>query len=408
MVERAILSQSIVDFAGAPQVGEKWIADTKVQGFGLRVWRKADGSVGKAYCVRASDQFGKSHRRTFDVTSRLEWRILRWKRNRLENEEFPSIGQFVEEARKWARDAVDEIKGRPTLADEEKTQRQAYKSSSNMRTVRRLAEVMLRGYAINGASQSYIDRLDKLFFGHVPARLLEKPLSKLAEKDVAKLTNFEAISPGNLKFLRPFIRRIFEFDSWLSNTRNLYDQLLYEDAINDKDQSVEKGILAGWEDEEVDQLFDFLLAEEKYWQQARCLYFYFSFSRAPLSQLMAARWDQFYELENSVAEHSDSESLRRIAWCYRKEAWYHERISPRDLAVLSNLKAASKSKSSESEFLFPSPLAGNAKHIRSIDHVWNKTLERFHFSDVSPRQFKLMLSESVSYRFRCLRDLGFF
>ncbi|MHC8494890.1 hypothetical protein ACTU44_19520 [Thalassospira sp. SM2505] len=405
MVERAILSQSIVDCVRVPQVGEKWIADTKVQGFGLRVWRKADGSEGKAFCVRASDQLGKSHRRTLDVTSRFEWRLATWKSSRSTTEKLPSLGLFVEAARDWARDTVDEIKGRPTLADEEKIQRQAYQSSARKRTVRRLAEVILRGYSVNGASQSYIDRLDKLFFGHVPAKLLDQPVSSLTEQDISMLSNFKVVSPGNLKFLRPFIGRIFELDSRLSNTRNLYYQLRRSATINDEDQNSEQQILANWDDAKISQLFDFLLAEKQYWQQATCLYFYFSFSRAPLSQLMAARWNQFYEFKNRTADSQDSESSGRIAWCYRDAAWHHESVSIRDLAVLSDIRAASLSNSRDNEYLFPSPFGEKVKHIRSVDHVWIRTLERFQFSYVSPRQFKLMLSESHSYRFRRLRDL---
>lgn len=405
MVERAILSQSIVDGADVPQVGEKWISDTKVQGFGLRVWRKSDGSAGKSYCVRASDQLGKSHRRTLDVTSLFEWRLATWNNSQSVNKGLPSLGQFIEAARDWARDTVDEIKGRPTLEGEEKIQRQAYQSSASKRTVRRLAEVILRSYSVNGASQSYIDRLDKLFFGHAPAKLLDRPVSSLTEQDISELANFKVVTPGNLKFLRPFIGRVFELDSRLSNTRDLYYALRLDATKDDQDQSSEQEILANWGDGEINQFFDFLLAEKKYWQQATCLYFYFSFSRAPLSQLMAARWKQFYEFKSNTADNIGSESSRRIAWCYRDAAWFHESVSSRDLAVLSDLRASSLSNSDGNEFLFPSPFGEKNDHIRSIDHVWIRTLERFRFAYISPRKFKLMLSESYSYRFRRLRDL---
>jgi len=394
MVERAILSQSIVDYAGPPQIGEKWIADTKVRGFGLRVWRRADGSAGKAYCVRASDQFGKLHRRTLDITSLWEWRLATWPSSKQYNRS-PSLGRFVQEAREWARDTVDQIKERPTLDDEEKAQLGAYVSSKHKRTLRKMVGVVLRGYAVNGASQSYIDRLDKLFFSHVPLEMIDIPVSSLTEEDITKLTNFNDVSPGNVRFLRPFLGRIFEFDSRLSNTRNLYYRAL-RIAGNDAEDTDNSGnILSDWQSVEVREFFDFFLVEEKYWQQALCLYFYFSFYKAPLSQVMAARWDQFYELKDRAEGVPNPNSQRNVIWCYREDAFYYESVSRKDLDILLKMR-----NSSEDPYLFPSQFAKQFNHIKSVDHVWGKALQRFKLSYVSPRQFKIMLSQNFAYKYR--------
>ena len=370
MVERARLSQSIVDATDAPKSGERWISDTKVRGFGLRVWRKADGSVGKAYCVRASDIAGKPQRRTFDLTSLFAWRLWERKHNRFSTDTAPTdIGRCVEEARNWARDTFDKMKGKLTLAEEEELQRAAYKSSAKKRTLRRVADVLLKGYLINGASQEYVDRLDKLFSKYVEKEIAALPVSSLPNERMRQLAEFEHITPGNLKFIRPFLRKIFELDAELSRSKNYFETALRENGYLERDESHSDNILEEWDRDKIDKFLDSFLSEDTYWQQGICLYFYFSFMRAPLSQVMAFRWDQLYELTLRFPQNDMESSRKKMAWCYRDKIHYRESISRNDVKALKLVQSFSTQKFPNCRFLFPSPFGEGESHIKSVDHV---------------------------------------
>jgi hypothetical protein len=51
MVERRLLTEQFVREVRPPATGERWIADTKQRGFGLRLWATS-GGAGKAFGVR--------------------------------------------------------------------------------------------------------------------------------------------------------------------------------------------------------------------------------------------------------------------------------------------------------------------------------------------------------------------
>lgn len=403
MVERAWLSQSIVDATDAPKSGERWISDTKIPGFGLRVWRKADGSVGKAYCVRASDITGRPQRRTLDITSLFDWRLLQWNDERFPEEAAQrDIGRFVEEARSWAQDTVDKMKGKLTLVEQEKTQREAYKSSAKKRTLRRVADVLLKGHIINGASQRYVDRLDKLFSLYVETEVANSPVSSLSKEQVHALANFKDVAPGNLKFIRPFLRKIFELDSLLSCSKNYFETAIFENGYFQVDEDQPENPLSEWSRDAVDEFLLSFLSEDAYWQQGICLYFYFSFMRAPLSQVLAFRWDQLYELTPRSHQNDIETPGIKLAWCYRDKGLYRESISRNDVKALKLAQSFSQQKFPNCCFLFPSPFGDGNSHIKSVDHVWAKTLKKYDLSYLSPRAFKRMLDENSYYRFRFL------
>ena len=65
MDERRRIDSDFLDSVRPPEIGERWIADTLVCGFGLRLWAGKKGG-GVAFCVRVSDLNGKSVRKTYD------------------------------------------------------------------------------------------------------------------------------------------------------------------------------------------------------------------------------------------------------------------------------------------------------------------------------------------------------
>jgi hypothetical protein len=71
MVERRRLTPEFVHSVTPPERGERWIADTKLKGFGLRLWATRSGG-NKAFAVRVLNANGHSIRKTFNLTG--QWR----------------------------------------------------------------------------------------------------------------------------------------------------------------------------------------------------------------------------------------------------------------------------------------------------------------------------------------------
>jgi hypothetical protein len=151
--------------------GERWIADTKIRGFGLRLWSTKSGGQ-KAFALRVSDQASRKMRRTFDPNK--TWQIA-----------FPSedykygLGDFLDEARKRAQDEIDKIKGRRTQDEIEWAERLSVGRLIRSMTLERAANALLRGLYANGAAERYRDRLDKLFARYVPEQIKTTPLATL-------------------------------------------------------------------------------------------------------------------------------------------------------------------------------------------------------------------------------------
>lgn len=119
MVERMWLTPDVVDALPLPGQGERWIADTQVRGFGLRLW-----PTGRAYAIRVSDQAGRAIRRSFAPDWGADWRD--WDMDRAfsrspDDEYAPRLGRFLDAARDWARVEIARAKGRSESAETEAT-----------------------------------------------------------------------------------------------------------------------------------------------------------------------------------------------------------------------------------------------------------------------------------------------
>jgi hypothetical protein len=182
MIERARLTPQQVFEATCPDRGERWIADTKIKGFGLRLWSTKSGGE-KAFVIRVSNSASKKVRRTFDISrasgTKLGFRLLG-------RQPKYGLGDYLEDAREWAQNEIDKIKGRPTVQDENWSRRREAGKLVLALSLESAAKALLAGLETKNASQRYIDQLYKLFALHIPEKIKSTPLEKLNAKQVAK------------------------------------------------------------------------------------------------------------------------------------------------------------------------------------------------------------------------------
>lgn len=117
MVTRAYLTKEFINSISLPEKGERWISDTVIKGFGLRIWRFGH-TTGAAFAIRTTDFDGKSVRRTYQPwvdystycppRSWVDFERLGHVRPKSKPMDLASHSDV---ARLWARDQIAELKG---------------------------------------------------------------------------------------------------------------------------------------------------------------------------------------------------------------------------------------------------------------------------------------------------------
>lgn len=283
------LTPEFVNALQPPEAGERWIADTVVSGFGIRIWATRSG-LGCAYAIRVADKSGRMVRKSFDIHAAV-YRSWEWRLNPVLT---PPRGDFLKEARKWAREEIALLKGRKPPS-ERRAEHRARKAAKVMAMPFQQAVTdHLDKMRSQGLTDAYVDRLEKLFFNHIPDRCYSQSLDSVSVPVLgAALAGLAEMSFGNAGILRSFISQVFiengRYVGPLHGVPNKLADAFWTELRARREQGDPQDGLPS--EEQYQALFDYLENEQKHWQQASCLRLYFAF-RAPLSRLMAAEWNQ--------------------------------------------------------------------------------------------------------------------
>ncbi len=391
MVERARLTSRFVFEAACPTQGERWIADTKIKGFGLRLWSTKSGGQ-KAFALRVSDPTSKKIRRTFvpSNTRRASFRN--------EQDEY-GLGDHLDEAREWAQDEIDKIKGRPTKYQTTKVERRAIAKLIRTMTLERAANALLMGLRADNASERYRDRLDKLFARHVPGKIKKTSLENLNPKQLSRALVKANASPGNVRVLRSFISQVLEravsFDGSLGR---FHDEFADEFSTQwERGRDVRYPELRKFPDKKYIEIFSALESDAEYWQQALAIRLYFIF-HVPLRRILCAQWKQIHD------------AYWYPYWPDEKKYWFEcrEKIEGDALAVLDKIKLIGARNFGASHVWFPSRSPRSTLHIPTVEHAWQRALRKSHVKYYPLREFSRSFREfnNPSYYISFLRQYG--
>lgn len=332
----------------------------------MRLWSTKSGGQ-KAYCIRVSDSAGKNVRRTFDHHDSIEFRLKIHFDNRM-----PELGELLDDARRWAIKERKSARRRLTLGQETVLQRdEANRHRKAVARVKRLslgraAESMLLGMYANGRSQNYIDRIDKLFAKHIPAKLKNTPLAKVSPRAMADALTNKAIPTGNVRILRAFIGQIFERAFSFYGPFGLFSNKFNKEfsRLWDVRRDVRFPELRKWEDADYQRLFQQLEVVSNSWQQAICIRLFFEFS-APLTRVMAAQWSQL--VDGSWYPY----------WPGQRRYWYPARQGIEEKAdeLLKHAASLVKRDFGSSSYIFPSAASGGSDHIKTVATAWRRALD---------------------------------
>lgn len=384
MVERLYLTPQIVDEVAAPALGERWIADSALKGFGLRVWRKKSGDAGKAYCVRTTDDAGRSTRRSWshwDLAYGSSWLFREY-----------SLGDLLERARSEARDHIDQIKGRATLADEEQLQRNSAALLARSLTLEGAAKGVLQAMAIRQVSQRSRDRTFKLFYQHVPAVLGAKLLTELTVADLEAVLSSSSLTPSNLETLRAFLGQAASVLSrfHLEGPLRFYDARDLKLAPRDRLD----GCLIDWDLKSFEHALSRLGERQDRWRQRMCIRFYLEF-HAPLVRVMRARWDEVFDVRGRRLRGLAEEARFYREWRWSDRPWHRERFTIQMNSHLMDVLRLVREQYPASPFLFPSSSGRRVPHIATVAHAWTEALHDLGLPFVSLKDFRERYHEEL-------------
>jgi hypothetical protein len=380
MPARTVLTKEVVNKASAPDKGERWIADTRIPGFGLRVWRNGSGEVGRAFGVRVRATDGQIHRKTFNVWDNLGSYYL-YRRYRYED---LTLGDLIEEARRWAEDSIDTLKGRTTLTEESEANRKSFGDVLGNIPLGRAMEAYLAGRRADGLTEAYLDRLDKLFVTFVSADTRALPIADVTSEMLLSSLSSPRLSTGNLRVLRPLLKGLFSRYRSMHWGRNVAADAAELIKGHSSDWPMPAEGLPAWPEARFTDFFEWLGEQEQYWQQGLCLSLFIRIYNVPLTRTMSARWDQFFMVEvGSWPSSHQKES--RPAWYWDVRPWRRHIFRSSDDRLVSKLL---ERQSPTSQFLFPSPYGRSVEHIRTVDHIWIAALAEFGLPYTSPIKFR--------------------
>jgi hypothetical protein len=361
-MKRRLLTPEFVDAIAIPEDGETWIADTKVRGFGVRAWAGKRGG-GKAYAIRVAGVGGRMVRLTYPLPQR--------------HQPSNALGILLEDARSWGRDEVDFLKGRRTLRQELEENQRPVKRDISKRGLGELASAKLQGMRLLGASQSYVDNLEKLFFNSIPENLLCRPIKAVSARKLAGALKQLDDKPGQARALRAMMGQIlksaaeFEPSAWrlLGLTQKLYTP----DYEGRRQRKVDLRYSEGF----FEKLFSRLESEERDWQQAYFIRLLFEFN-VPARRLLNAQWRTF--IDNLW-----------FPWLPSERKYWHlhgQRIEGDASRLLAQLKIRNEVDFPGNPFLFPSRKSVSG-HMTSFRPYWQRVAAE---TGVKPEKLRTLVS----------------
>jgi hypothetical protein len=374
MVERRLLTPDFVHSAIPPSHGERWVADTKIGGFGLRLWAGKTGG-NKAFCLRVVNSQGRSVRQTFDTQK--AWRTqFSFTYGGKQNSH--GLGDYLGEARDWARDQVDGLKRRLTVDQEHRVAGILAGHRVEKMTLGKAAQSMIAGMRFNGRSQAYIDRIDKLFANNISTKLKRRRLHSLRANELARSLVKTKTPAGNIRILRSFIGQILEQASSFGAGLDLLSKELATEFSErwEKVRDVRYPELRKLGEEDYQTIFRRLEEEHIHWQSALCIRLFFEF-HAPLSRVCAGQWAQIVD------------DCWYPYWPHEKVLWFEceERIDENSRRLLQLIRKNVRRDFGVSKYWFPTKAKGGVSHIQNVGPTWRTTLKRCRLPQYPLREF---------------------
>lgn len=362
---RAHLSPELIDDLESPLVGERWVGDARLRGFGVRLWGGKNGG-GACYAVRVRDQHGRLARDSFSIWSSQSWATQRKIHQRLEEgrSDIP-LGLFLDDAREWAIDRIRELKGRPTRAARRHELYHRASLAAQQLTLAQMADRVFNKMEGSGRNPDYVLQVKKLFW-----RLShEVQSSRLTSMNVRKLA--EEIADPNLavmqsRALQSFVGQIYSrLNRWHGPSRRVSEALNQRISELRSKQRVPHPNILKITSAQYTRFLKLLTSEEKQWREALALSLYFE-TGAKMRRVLMARGDQI--VGDTWYPYTRQE----------REFWFvgRERLTEAATHTLQLARERLAAEGRASAYIFPRKDGTEDGPITTVRRYWIKVADR--------------------------------
>lgn len=326
---RRRLTPDYVDSLRPPKKGERWIADTIVPGFGVRL--RSGKFTKKVFCLRTQKSDGQATRKTL----------------------CEARGDLLELARSAAHEQLLRIKNPQKLSAVQRLEAKV----PNL-TLNEWMDRFLRVKILQGAGRTYKEQLEELYANHADPFIGRKKISDLTTADIQECIRNLGHYPGQARKLQSLLHQSLEFAG-----RFYFGALQMAYEVNQKSNFSYYPYAQPdfkLEDDKIEKLFADLQYERLHRQQAFVILGVFILLVRP-KELLRSTWSQIID--------GYFKPLRRAEWRAEIDrvaitgpvAWY-----------FSELRRICDGIEPDSPFLFPSLKSEKRRHLTSYESYWRR------------------------------------
>jgi len=369
LVDRRALTPEIVNSLVSPDIGEKWIGDATLQGFGVRLWASTNGD-GVRFAIRVRDDKGVVRRENFDPWADYFSREKMLAILRSGDQEF-QWGIFLEDAQRWAKSRIRELKGRERDTERRYRRRHQLSIALQSMTFEQMADRAIKRMERRNRKDEYVDQVRKLFW-----RLSEQNRnSRLMEID-PELLAIEITHPSlavtQSRVLQAFIGQIYSV---------LYQYHGHAGAVSDaitkhisdirSKQGVPHPVINNISDDDIDMFLKFLREENQRWREALAIHLYFE-TGAKMSRILNMMWCEV--IDNRWYPYAPD----------KREYWFMgaETLSEEAQEVLLLARSRLQNEGAVSAYVFPRIDPSVDQPIANIRRYWRHVSKKMGWTDL--------------------------
>jgi hypothetical protein len=361
MQTKTLLTPELVDSVELPSQGERWISDSLIKGFGLRLW-SGSRAGSKAYAIRIRDLNGRIVRETYDPNQSSAWSM--WRLRHLINDgevAEPAFGDCLESARSWARRRIHWHKGGSIVAERRHKWRCRLAMRIQGMTFDELSDHIIRVMKRRGRSEDYIFNVMRLKHGLSSRTRLSTPeamdVTAIADEIISR-----DVSGGNARVLHRFVGQVYKFANRYVDVDKKSEAINRRVARNIRrmNEPLYPAIL-DITDADFASFFQILERDAENWRSALAIRMYFE-TGAKMRPVLKAEWQRI--VDDSWYPYLPKE----------RKYWFSgaERLNEPALKILDLVKYRQASEGIQSDFLFPASGRARSGHVTTIHRYWAK------------------------------------
>lgn len=362
MVERRKLTVDLINELEPPLKGERWIADTEVLGFGLRLW--GGKTSGKSFAIRVSNKNGKTIRSSISSVGDKQWLDLQ-----------------LNIARDIARDKIRQLKGiEEPLTFRERMQIE-WRPKLREYTFDQLTELAINVQRKSTKSEQYVDDNWSRYTAYASSIIGSKKAIDVTAEEIIVILDSLNNKPAQKRNLHSFLNYTLKLAWDLSpDFRVAAVEVSRKHSDNFKTYQKTEYLYDGklkLKPSDFDKLFYILNNETDQIQKANFIQFLFYLGpRISPRKLLEAKTDDFYitDIIKSVNPWEGGEEERQYVYWrpkFKRKKYFEYRIQNEQIELLDKIMAHNETAFPNSPFLFPSKRASKNGHMTSFIDYWN-------------------------------------